>query len=546
MIKNNTRGLGLVLFVIAFVLTGCSSGGDDDSSSDFRPLAPNVVATPEDGQVVITWTNSSGATSYNLYWSTSIDINVNNATLVSNVRSGYVQSGLVNGTTYFFIVAAVNGGVEGAASKADRAAPSGSILLSSLFFPDANLSQCVSDLAASNGYIYVYELITLDCNNKGIKDLTGIEALTSLEDIRLGGNLITDISAISNLLSLDFIYMPASGNDISDLMPLGGLVNLTYLYLNAYFKTFSNTSALANLVNLEQLFIGFNNITDISFLTNMKDLIGLDLSGSSSISDYSVIFTLDKLEDLRLESTNLTDISQITSLSKLSGLNVYGNAISDFSPLTGLNQLQSLNIGGNNVSDISFIASLPDVHYLDIRDNVVSDISVLSGRANMTTLHIDNNNITDISVIQGMSQLNELWLGGNNITDFSVLTGISSLYNFEAANSGLGNTSFLVNNSNLTTLRLEGNNITSVSEFTGYPELSFLVLSDNDLKGQGVGNIDDLSILPLFRVILSGNASMSCAELGSLINDLGSPPVDTDSYFTSIDTAIPGVNCANP
>ena len=73
----------------------------------------------------------------------------------------------------------------------------------------------------------------------------------------------------------------------------------------------------------------------------------------------------------------------------------------------------------------------------------------------------------------------------------------------------------------------------------------FLDLNDNSLGGQNIGNVDELDVLSLSRVMLSGNLNMSCVELGELIGALGSPPVDTDSNFSSVDAATPGINCTN-
>ncbi len=542
------------LVVIISLLSACSSGGGDSGSvpgvTITVPLAVSIQAVPGDGQNTVTWQSVAGATSYNLYWSASLDISVNNGSLIENVNSGYSHTGLTNGVTYFYIVTAENTAGESIASNVDRATPSPTIQLSSLNFTDAKFAQCVNDTAVSSGYVYIYELIKLNCENKNISDISGIEMLTSLEDLRLSGNLITDISPIANLTSLNFFYMSGNGgNDVNDLSTLGNLVNLTSLIFDRYYNSFSNISALSNLVNLETLIFSFNGISDISFLTNMSRLVWLDLNGNTSITDHSVVFTLVNLEVLRLASTNLIDISQLPSLTSLQGLFVNDNPIADFAPLDSLASLDrftDLQIGGTGISDISFLSNLSELIGLDISRNLIADISVLMG-LNIYTLDIHDNNITDISVLSGMSNLNDLSLGSNNISNFSVLNGISSLFKFEASNSGLSNVNFLVNNTNLYDIRLTGNNIISVSEFANFNDLSFLVLDDNNLGGQGVGNVDQLSTLQsLFRVQIANNINMSCAELGSLISAVGSPPVDTDMNYSSIDSAVNGINCTNP
>lgn len=542
------------LVVVLSLISACGGGGGGDNNNangaSGTPIPVYIQSVPGDSKNTITWPLVAGATSYNLYWSTSLDLSVNNGTLIQNTNSGYSHTGLTNGVTYFYIVTAKNAAGESIASNIDRATPSSATLISSLTFTDMLFEQCVLNAAMSKGYVYVYELTELNCENKNITDISGIEMLTSLENLRLSGNLITDISPIANLTSLDFFYMTGNmGNKVSDLSPLGGLVNLTYLNFDRYFNSFTNLSALSNLVYLETLIFSYNGISDIGFLANMSRLRWLDLNGNLSIANHSVIFTLGNLEVLRLASTNLTDISGLSLLAKLEGLVISGNPVGDFTPLASLsnrNRFTDLDIGGIGISDISFVSSLSELINLDISDNSISDISPLVA-LNLYSLDIHKNNVTDISVLAGMSNLNDLSLGDNNIADFSVLTGVSSLFKFEASNSGLNDIDFLLGNTNLFDIRLSGNNIVSVSDFSNFSDLSFLVLDNNAIGGQGIGSVDQLSTLQnLFRVQIANNTNMSCAELGTLISAVGSPPVDTDMNFSTIDSAVNGVNCTNP
>jgi hypothetical protein len=70
-----------------------------------------LAATAGDGQVALTWTLSSGATSYNVERAPS----GGSFSIITNVPgTTYVDTGLTDGTTYYYIVTAVNlGGVSG-------------------------------------------------------------------------------------------------------------------------------------------------------------------------------------------------------------------------------------------------------------------------------------------------------------------------------------------------------------------------------------------------------------------------------------------------
>lgn len=87
------------------------------------PVAPSgVTALGGAGQVTLSWGAVSNATAYNVYYATSPGVTVANGTKVSNATTPFVQSGLAAGTSYYFIVTAVNSAGEGAASAQVSAA----------------------------------------------------------------------------------------------------------------------------------------------------------------------------------------------------------------------------------------------------------------------------------------------------------------------------------------------------------------------------------------------------------------------------------------
>ena len=82
------------------------------------PAAPtDVAALPGNGQITLSWTPVSGATSYNIYWATSSGVTKSNGAKISGATSPYIHSGLSNGSTYYYVITAVNVGGESAASS---------------------------------------------------------------------------------------------------------------------------------------------------------------------------------------------------------------------------------------------------------------------------------------------------------------------------------------------------------------------------------------------------------------------------------------------
>ena len=85
------------------------------------PAPTNLSATAGNGQVSLSWTASSGATSYNVKRSTSSGTEV---TVASSSTNSYTDTGLTNGTTYFYVVSAVNSVGESGNSNEVSATPS--------------------------------------------------------------------------------------------------------------------------------------------------------------------------------------------------------------------------------------------------------------------------------------------------------------------------------------------------------------------------------------------------------------------------------------
>ena len=73
------------------------------------PPAPiGLTASSGNGQLTLTWNSVSGATAYNLYRSTATVVSKATGTQIANVTSPYVDTGLTNGTTYYYYVKATN------------------------------------------------------------------------------------------------------------------------------------------------------------------------------------------------------------------------------------------------------------------------------------------------------------------------------------------------------------------------------------------------------------------------------------------------------
>jgi fibronectin type 3 domain-containing protein len=112
-----------------------------------------LTATPDNAQVSLSWTTGSGATSYHVKRSTSSGGPY--TTVASPIGTSYVDTGLTNDTTYYYVVSAVNASGEGANSAEASAIPSGPPF--SLSVPPTVSGQFSLQFAGTDGQYYVVE-----------------------------------------------------------------------------------------------------------------------------------------------------------------------------------------------------------------------------------------------------------------------------------------------------------------------------------------------------------------------------------------------------
>ena len=118
---------GTIHYYVVTTVRGSQESGESPEVFAMPLSAPTAVTTAgQTSQVTISWSIVPGATAYNVYWSTTQGVNRANGTRIPGVTSPYLHGSLIDGTTYYYVVTAVNtagGGAESDESAEAAALP---------------------------------------------------------------------------------------------------------------------------------------------------------------------------------------------------------------------------------------------------------------------------------------------------------------------------------------------------------------------------------------------------------------------------------------
>ncbi len=206
--KATERGIKLYWYATplesAFIVVGNPFGSDTTGTVPSAPTG--VTATAGNGQVTISWSSVSGATSYNIYWSTSSGVIKTTGTKLTGATSPYTHTGRTNGTTYYYIVTAVNSSGESSESSQVSAIPT----LSGTSDTTAPSSSSVSINSGASSTTSTSVTLTLSAtDNVGVTGYYASETSTTPSASASGWTTIT--SATSYSATASFTLSSGSG-----------------------------------------------------------------------------------------------------------------------------------------------------------------------------------------------------------------------------------------------------------------------------------------------------------------------------------------------
>lgn len=390
------------------------------------------------------------------------------------------------------------------------------------YVPDDNFEQELINLGYDSGPLddlvptnLISVVTSLNVANKGISDLTGIEAFLGLTELFCHDNPLTnlDVSSNNNLTTLHAFYCSLSNINLSSNN------NLVDLQLSNNQLT---TITLPSSSILEQFYCSGNNLTniDVSGLSGLQtisltnnQLSTLDLSNNSALTQ--ALLNNNDLTSLNMANGNNTNMNSLlfnaVDNPNLTCIQVDNAAYSNANWLSGINtnitsfseNCSPLPIAMTYIPDDNFEQALIDLGY---DSGPLNDSVPTSNISSITSINLSNLSIADLTGIEAFTLLESLDCSENNLTSLDV-TNNSQLNTLICLDNNISSINI---SSNTQLLNLDcAQNTLSTLDFSNNGQLRYLDCSWNSL-----GNIDISSLNSLIEYRCAGN-SVSSIDVSS-------------------------------
>lgn len=318
----------------------------------------------------------------------------------------------------------------------------------------------------------------------------------SLDLTTYKSNTSTDFSGIENFINLESLKFDGGAFSDDSLKSIGKLTKLTKLNISG--------STISGITSLDSL----------KSLTKLQELYLQDGNGRCKISDISKLTNFKDLEDLNIGVTkSVTSLEPLKDLTKLKNVEVWGSKFSDLSPLSEKN-LDELHISEYTGSDSSVISSFTNLSFLELgRAENIKDFSFVSKFTKLKRLFLSESYVSSLEPLKNLTNLTELDISG----DFSDLTPLHALTNLTrlGARGDFSDLTPLKDLTKLRTLTLSSDNLSDLSPIKNLSVLNFIYLTACSLK-----NIAPLSNLKTLSWVSIGccNSIENYAPLKDLSN----------------------------
>lgn len=370
-------------------------------------------------------------------------------------------------------------------------------------FADINLKKYMLALFDDDedGEINILEaenVQNVNCSEKNIADLSGLEKCPNLKYLNCNGNYISEI-ILPNLPKLETIV--AYGNPIEKI-------------------EVNNDTALATL--------NFQNVS-----TNALSGTGISIDGYDQAETLSLDFSGTKYTTLTIKNSTVLTSYDVAKNVQLTELNLCGNSLVKSVDLSTLSALTSLHVNECALESLNVDANV-NLETLLCYNNKLSSLN-LDNNIALKTLNASNNNLTSLKLLNNVA-LNNVNVENNQLQTLNVrkctqlislnignnpdLTALdiennSELETLIASNTGISDID-LSANSKLKVLNISGcTNIHSLN-ISVNTNLTSLNASSTSITALDFSNNTKLTAVNVSKLLLATIDLLNCSELSSL------------------------------
>ncbi|MBI1193593.1 MAG: hypothetical protein GC205_10530 [Bacteroidetes bacterium] len=284
------------------------------------------------------------------------------------------------------------------------------------------LSECPLDSSWSPGP--KPGLAYLDLSRTGIKDLRGLEGLTSLEYLDVSQTAIRDLSPVKNAAQLRVIL--AEQTAISDLSPLRNMAQLERLHLDG--TAIQRLDDLAGKPRLQRVYCDGTGITDSlvrlfhrqqPHVLIMHETVYLKNWWQNLPAPWQAVFFRSIGFSGVPDKETLHAISALRTLdlSAAPGSPNHPNQLRTLEPLLELPELEVLSLRGTDFDAYNALKKLRFLRELDLSHTRISSVELLQGLPYLETLRMDHSLVKSLEPLMSCPRLSRVFADSTALSD---------------------------------------------------------------------------------------------------------------------------------
>ncbi|MFN8415538.1 MAG: hypothetical protein U0U66_04320 [Cytophagaceae bacterium] len=252
---------------------------------------------------------------------------------------------------------------------------------------------------------------TINCSNKSIASIEGIQYFTGITSLYAQDNLLTSVPDLSPITNLE-VYQ-VHRNQITSLPSVASLSKLRLYYV--YENKLTQLPDLRSNVLIEEVLAYKNNITSVYPFTGLSKITKLYLFDNliDSIPDLT---GLTSLENLQLQRNNIHYLPSLSDLTSLNHLQTNGNQLTSLPDLTNCTNIQNLIINSNKLTYIPSLSTLVNLIKIDAGGNQLTSFPSLSNNTLLQTLTLRYNKLSTLPNLNSLTQLTSVDIRNSNLS----------------------------------------------------------------------------------------------------------------------------------